>query len=162
MFYGMRPPRSRVFILVMVVAALAPATLAQQSFFARDLPTTQTEQDPVQPPPTMPQAPPRHRFWDRTNLLLFSGVAVSRGLDYASTRHFQARGRNEVLIPDDVVNNSAGFAGLETAGAATSVAVSYIFHRTGHHKMERWMSIGHITVTGVGVVWNYSLTSNPH
>ncbi|HZP17630.1 MAG TPA: hypothetical protein VFB00_06680, partial [Terriglobales bacterium] len=90
------------------------------------------------PPVTLPSAPAsQHRFWDRKNALLFSGVAVSRALDYASTRNFQARGRTEVLIPDDVVNNSAGFAALEAAATATSVGISYIFHRTHHHKMER-------------------------
>jgi hypothetical protein len=92
--------------------------------------------------------------------MLFSGVAVFRGLDYASTRNFQARGRTEVLIPDDVANNSAGFAGLEAAATMTSVGISYLFHRTRHHKMERWLSIGHIGVTGFGVAWNYSLESN--
>jgi hypothetical protein len=109
--------------------------------------------------PVAPAAAPAHRFWDRENILLFSGVAVFRGLDYASTRNFMARGRTEVLVPDDVVNNSAGFAGLEAAATMTSVGISYIFHRTGHHKMERWVSIGHIGVTGFGVVWNYSLES---
>jgi len=108
----------------------------------------------------VPAAPlPRHRFFDRTNILLFSGVAVFRGLDYASTRNMQARGREEILLPDDVVNNSAGFASLEAAGAATSVGISYIFHRTGHHKLERWLSIGHISVTGFGVARNYALKS---
>jgi len=102
---------------------------------------------------------PQHRFWDRSNILLFSGVAVFRGLDYASTRNFQARGREEVLLPDDVVNNSAGYAALEAAGTATSVGISYIFHRTGHHKLERWISIGHIGVTGFGIARNYSLKS---
>jgi hypothetical protein len=118
-------------------------------------------QDPSKPvPAAIPAAPqPEHRFWDRTNILLFSSIAIFRGLDYASTRNFQARGRTEILIPDDVVNNSAGFAGLEAASAATSVGISYIFHRTGHHKMERWLSITHISVTGFGVVWNYSLES---
>jgi len=107
-------------------------------------------------------APPEHRFWDRENILLFSGVAVFRGLDYASTKNFERRGRQEVLIPDDIVNNSAGFAALEAAGAATSIGISYIFHRTGHHKMERWLSIGHISVTAFGVAWNYSLkTTRP-
>jgi len=120
------------------------------------------EQAPSAPEPQTKPAP-QHRFWDRTNILLFSGVAVFRGLDFASTRNFQARGRQEALIPDDVANNNAGFAALEAAGAATSVGISYIFHRTGHHKMERWMSIGHIGVTGFGVVWNYSLeTRHPH
>src|SRR5436190_8786730 len=108
----------------------------------------------------VPAAPvPRHRFFDRTNVLLFSGVAVFRGLDYASTRNMQARGREEILLPDDVVNNSAGFASLEAAGTMTSVGLSYLFHRTGHHKLERWLSIGHIGVTGFGVVRNYSLES---
>jgi hypothetical protein len=111
------------------------------------------------PVTTAPAPVTEHRFWDRTNILLFSGVAVFRGLDYASTRNFQARGRTEILIPDDVANNSAGFAGLEAAATATSVGISYIFHRTGHHKMERWLSIGHISVTGFGVAWNYSLKS---
>ena len=101
--------------------------------------------------------PGTHAFWDRTNLLLFSGVALFRGLDYASTRNFQARGRKEILLAPEVVNNSAAFAGLEAAGAATSVGISYLFHRTGHHKLERWLSIGHISVTAFGVVRNYSL-----
>ena len=112
-------------------------------------------QDVNVPSPPVPQ----HRFFDRTNILLFSGVAVFRGLDYASTRNMQARGREEILLPDDVVNNSAGFASLEAAGAATSVGISYIFHRTGHHKLERWLSIGHISVTGFGVARNYDLKS---
>ena len=109
---------------------------------------------------SVPAAPaPEHRFWDRENVLLFSGVAVFRGLDYASTRNMLARGREEILLPDDVVNNHAGFAAIEAAGAATSVGISYIFHRTGHHKLERWLSIGHIGVTGFGVARNYSLHS---
>ena len=108
--------------------------------------------------PEPAQIPP-HAFWDRTNILLFSGVAVFRGLDYASTRNFLARGREEILIPDDIVNNSAAFASLEAAATVTSVGLSYWLHRTGHHKLERWLSIGHIGVTGFGVVRNYSLKS---
>jgi hypothetical protein len=101
--------------------------------------------------------PPPHAFWDRTNLLLFSGVAVTRGMDYASTRNFQARGRQEILLPDEVVNNSAGFASLEAAGTMTSIGISYLLHRTGHHTLERWMSIGHIGVTAFGDIRNYAL-----
>ena len=115
-------------------------------------------QDSAPPAARLPQKP-QHRFWDRENILLFSGVAVFRGLDYASTRNFMARGRTEILIPDDVVNNSAGFASLEAAATMTSVGISYIFHRTGHHKMERALSIGHMSVTAFGVAWNYSLES---
>jgi hypothetical protein len=109
----------------------------------------------AQPPKPMPP----HAFWDRTNRWLFSGIALTRGMDYASTRNFQARGRQEILLPNAVVNNSAGFASLEAAATMSSVGVSYIFHRTGHHTLERWMSIGHIGVTGFGDVRNYALES---
>jgi hypothetical protein len=114
-------------------------------------PTTNPDVDPANVHPSV------HRFWDRTNIWLFTGVGVSRGLDYASTRNFQARGRDEILLPDDVVDNSAGFASLEAAGTATSIGISYLLHRTGHHKLERWMSIGHIGVTAFGDVRNYCL-----
>ena len=103
-----------------------------------------------------------HRFWDRENILLFSGVAVFRGLDYASTRNFMARGREEVLLPDDVVDNSAAFAGVEAAATAASIGLSYWMHRAGHHKVERWISITHISITAFGVVRNYSLESRHH
>src|SRR5712692_9912609 len=104
-------------------------------------------------------SPPAHAFWDRTNRLLFSGVILFRGLDYASTRNMQARGREEILSPEDVVNNSAGFASLEAASTAASVGFSYWMHRTGHHKVERWISIVHIGATGFGVARNYALES---
>ena len=101
-----------------------------------------------------------HAFWDPINLTLFSGVLLSRAADYASTRNMQARGREEVLLPDDVVNNSAGFVALELSGTAASVGLSYWMHRTGHHKLERWISVVHIGVTGFGVARNYSLPTN--
>jgi hypothetical protein len=114
------------------------------------LPAVETEPAP---------AAPVHAFWDRTNLWLFTGVAFTRGMDYASTRNMQARGRKEILLAPEVVNNSAAFASLEAAGTLTSIGISYVFHRTGHHTLERWMSIGHISVASFGVVRNYCLQS---
>lgn len=117
---------------------------------------------PVIGPPTAVDAPV-HRFWDPTNILLFSGVAITRGLDYASTRNFEARGRKEILLPQDVVDDSAGFASIEAAATATSVGLSYWLHRTGHHSLERWLSITHMSVTAFGDARNYALkTKHPH
>src|SRR5258707_601604 len=135
---------------VLLGVLILPSLGAAQSVPA---PRDSTPETPQPTPPTV------HRFWDRTNILLFSGVAVFRGLDFISTQNFQRRGRTEILLPDDVVNNHTGFALVEAGGAATSVGISYLFHRTGHHSMERWLSIGHISVTGFGVGWNYSLKS---
>jgi hypothetical protein len=143
----------------LLTSLLASCLLIALSAAAQQPPPAQLAQVSTDTPaPRLPALPP-HAFWDRTNILLFSGVGVFRGLDYASTRNFQARGREEVLIPDDVVNNSAGFAALEAAGTATSVGLSYWMHRIGHHKIERWISIVHIGVTGFGVARNYSLKS---
>ena len=138
---------------------MASISAAQQLQPPRDADQSPTPAQIPSPQPSPSQALAPHAFWDRTNLLLFSGVGIFRGLDYASTRNFQARGREEVLIPDDVVNNSAGFASLEAAGTAASMGLSYWMHRTGHHRVERWISIVHIGVTGFGVVRNYSLKS---
>jgi hypothetical protein len=149
---------ARISFLVFLFAIYL---LAASSVEARQSAQPSPGRPPTRAPASVPDAPSSttHAFWDRTNILLFSGVAVFRGLDYASTRNFLARGREEVLIPDDIVNNSAAFASLEAAGALTSVGLSYLMHRTGHHKLERWISIGHIGVTGFGVVRNYSLKS---
>jgi hypothetical protein len=149
----MRIGSSLMMAALAITLLLGPVSEAQQS--------TQPATDQASPsvPIPAPAQIPTHAFWDRTNILLFSGVAVFRGLDYASTRNFLARGREEILIPDDIVNNSAAFASLEAAGTLTSVGLSYCLHRTGHHKLERWLSIGHIGVTGFGVVRNYSLKS---
>jgi hypothetical protein len=155
MHYG----SSRIFTFLLTIYFLVGSSAAQQP--TKDVSSVPPEPPTVsnpQAPPAQPLPPP-HAFWDRTNILLFSGVGVFRGLDYASTRNFMARGRGEILIPDDVVNNSAGFAGLEAAGTAASVGLSYWMHRAGHHKLERWISIVHISVTGFGVVNNYSLKS---
>ena len=72
-----------------------------------------------------------------------------------------ARGRQEILIPDDVVYSTGGFVSLEVAAATTSVGIAYVLHRTGHHKLERWLSIGHISVTSFGAARNYALESRP-
>jgi hypothetical protein len=101
--------------------------------------------------------PPTHRFWDKENDLLFAGVAASRMLDYASTRHFRDLGDNEVLLTNAIVDNRPLFVGIELAGTAASIGVSYAFHRTGHHSLERWVSIVHMGVAVGGSIHNYAL-----
>lgn len=162
--------RSLVLAMIGFGCLFVPRPVKAQRVFAQDASPAKPHLDDSSkpalatlPPPTIhvatPTPSPPHAFWDRTNLVLFSGIAVTRGMDYASTRNFQARGRQEILLPDDVVNNSAGFASLEAAATMTSVGISYLLHRTGHHRLERWLSIGHIGVTAFGDVRNYSIES---
>ncbi|MCL5006207.1 MAG: hypothetical protein M1404_06700 [Acidobacteria bacterium] len=98
-----------------------------------------------------------HRFFDRTNLMLFAGVAAVRALDFTSTEHFRHNGHNEVLLTNSIVDNKPLFAGIEVAGAAASIGLSYLLHRTGHHKLERWVSLVHIGAGAVGDIHNYTL-----
>ena len=103
------------------------------------------------------QLPKTHRFFDRTNLMLFAGVAAVRALDFTSTQHFRRLGNNEVLLNNSIVDNKPLFAGIEVAGTALSIGAAYWLHRTGHHKLERWVSILHIGVGAFGDIHNYSL-----
>jgi hypothetical protein len=98
-----------------------------------------------------------HRFWDKENDWLFAGVGVARTLDYFSTLNLRRRGRQEILITNDAVDNHAAFAVIEAAGTGVSIGASYLFHRYGHHKLERWTSIIHIGLTTGGAIRNYSL-----
>lgn len=103
-----------------------------------------------------------HRFWDRENDLLFAGVAASRALDYSSTLNMRRRGRQEILLTNDVVDNHPAFAVIEVAATGVSVGASYLFHHYGHHKLERWTSIVHATLATSGAIRNYSLkTAHP-
>jgi hypothetical protein len=103
-----------------------------------------------------------HRFWDTTNDLLFAGVGASRTLDYFSTLNMRRRGRQEILLTNDVVDSHAAFAVIEAAGTGTSIGVSYLFHHYGHHSLERWTSIIHIGLATTGGVRNYCLkTAHP-
>lgn len=98
-----------------------------------------------------------HRFWDRENDWLFAGVGASRTLDYFSTLNMRRRGRQEIFLTDDVVDDHAAFATIEAAATGVSIGASYLFHRYNHHKLERWTSIVHIGLAMTGSVRNYCL-----
>jgi hypothetical protein len=103
-----------------------------------------------------------HRFWDRENVWWFAGVGASRALDYSSTLNMRRRGRQEILLTNEIVDNHPLFAGIEAAGTAASMGMSYLFHRTGHHRLERLASIIHVGATTAGAIRNYSLaTAHP-
>jgi len=106
-------------------------------------------------------APVPHRFWDAKNDWLFAGVGASRALDYASTLNIRRRGLNEAFLTNQIVDNHPLFATIEAGATGASIGVSYLFHRTGHHQLERWVSIVHIGVATGGAVRNYALKT-PH
>jgi hypothetical protein len=88
-----------------------------------------------------PESTP-HRFWDRENSLLFAANAGFSAADFVVTRNNLKNGGTELnpvtgLLSGSTAGLAANFAG-ETAGV---VGLSYLFHKTGHHKLERLTSI---------------------
>ena len=100
---------------------------------------------------------PKHRFWDKENNWLFAGIGATRTLDYFSTLNMRRRGRQEILLSNDAVDNHAAFAAIEAAGIGASIGASFLFHRYGHHKLERWTSFVHIGLATTGSARNYCL-----
>jgi len=153
--------------LTVFLTLAAPSLRAQQTGEASSAESTPDVAQ--QSPPSTPQTgttpttmlPKTHRFWDRENDLLFAAVGAGRALDYASTLNLRRRGIDEIFLTNSIVDNHPLFAGIEAAGTAASIGVSYVFHITGHHRLERWTSVIHFGVATGGAVRNY-LLKTPH
>jgi hypothetical protein len=83
-----------------------------------------------------------HRFWDKTNRSLFIAAAASNFADFGVTRMNLQNGGQELNPIVRGLGRSTpalamNFAG-ETAGA---LSLSYLFHKSGHHRLERMVSI---------------------
>ena len=124
-------------------------------------PTDQNKQTTDASKAIHPIVPGTHAFWDRENDWLFAGVAAGRALDYSSTLNLRRRGIDEAFLTNSVVDNHPLFGGIEVAATAASIGVSYLFHRTGHHRLERWTSAIHAGIGVGGAIRNYSLKT-PH
>lgn len=161
-FPAMRLPSLLLLMLICAAGARAQEPAPQPE----TPPAAGEKQEPKlpskpEPSPDAAIAPgsvqPPHGFWDATNKKLFAGVFAVRALDFASTLNMRARGRDEILLSNDVVDNKPAFVAIELGATAASIGVSYWLHRKGRHKLERWVSIVHISVGGFGGVRNYLL-----
>jgi len=82
-----------------------------------------------------------HSFWDRQNKVLLVSLVAANTADFAVTRSNLQNGGQELNPVVRIFGRSSAglavnFAG-ETAGV---VGLSYLFHKTGHHRMERLVS----------------------
>ena len=108
-------------------------------------------------PGAPPEAPGRHKFWDPENRLLFATVAALCAADFAVTRANLQRGGKELdpvtrVFSGTTTGLAANFAG-ETAGI---VGLSYFFHRTGHHRLERITPLLNISASSFAVLYDLS------
>ena len=145
---------TRLLLLFALAACSAVAARAQDPGPQDDPATSPAPKVDLSPAKTRPDA---HPFWDKQNKWLFTGVGAARTLDYFSTLNFRRRGVQEEFLTDSIVDNHAAFAAIEAGGTALSIGASYLFHRYGHHKLERWTSYVHIGLATSGAIRNYCL-----
>jgi hypothetical protein len=150
----------------LVVAALvlipSGSLWAQENAFTAALKTTSPMPAPAAVQPVafvaVPQEKPQpHRFWDNENRVLFASVTGLAAADFFVTRANLASGGRELNPVTRVFGrSSAGLAANFTLETGSILGASYLFHRTGHHRLERLTSGANVAASGAAV--GYGLT----
>jgi hypothetical protein len=104
--------------------------------------------------PTTPEAF-NHGFWDRENTILFATSTAFSAADFVVTKDNLHSGGQELnpvtrIFTGSTTALAVNFAG-ETAGV---IGLSYVFHKTGHHKLERAVSMLNISASGAAVTFD--------
>jgi hypothetical protein len=87
----------------------------------------------------------RHKFWDRENQILFAASGALSTADFAVTRaNLQSGGQELNPLVRLFGRSTAGLAANFASQGVGTAALSYLFHKTGHHKLERAVSFVNI------------------
>ncbi len=114
--------------------------------------TVEVEQ-PAQPTAPAPEGPQtQHAFLDAKNRFLFSTVLGFSAADFGVTRANLASGGKEL-------NPMARVFGVSTPGLVANfmvedagvVGLSYLFHRTGHHRLERITPVANLAASAFAI-----------
>jgi hypothetical protein len=93
-------------------------------------------------------------FWDRENLILFSASAAFSTADFVVTRDNLRSGGRELNPVTRVFTGSTGALAVNFAGETAGViGLSYFFHRTGHRRLERMVSMVNIGSSAAAVTY---------
>lgn len=145
----------RVSVIVLAITVLEPVLRAQGP-----LPDAPTPARGAEPAATAFIAPSisesKHKFWDAKNSALFATAFALDGADFAVTRaNLQSGGRELNPMVRVFGRSTVGLAANFAGEGVGTVAMSYFFHRTGHHKLERMVSLvnigGSATAVGYGL-----------
>lgn len=105
----------------------------------------------------LPKLPPNN-FWNKTNKALFASHAVLEALDFGITHHNLSNGGKELdssakALCESGTPGQLVFFGGRMAGV---IAVSYLLHRTGHHKLERAFPVYASGDSAYGVAYSFA------
>jgi hypothetical protein len=149
---------SRIYGHTFTARNLAVFMLLCGSALAQQADRTSFNVDAPAPSPAMtsalPESPAPHRFLDAKNQALFATVAGFCAADFAVTRANLRNGGVELNPVTRVFSGStAGLAVNFVGETAGVIAVSYFFHRTGHHKLERITPLVNIGASAFAVAY---------
>jgi len=134
--------------LILCGAASAQQTFAMLNSETPELPPAIS----VSSPAVLPESPEQHKFWDRKNRLLFAAVAGSAAADFAVTYNNLQNGGRELNPVTRVFSGSTAGLALNFVGETAGVAgLSYFFHKTGHHRLERLTPLVNIGASAFAV-----------
>jgi hypothetical protein len=158
--------RHRAAILLVVLGFCRPA-LSQEVSLALLRPEViqpgTMQPEAMQPAPavkwvqtaTLPEAPSEHRFWDRENTLLFATSTAFSAADFVVTRDNLHSGGQELNPVTRIFTGSTAGLAMNFAGETVGVVgLSYFFHKTGHHKLERAVSMMNIGASAAAVTFD--------
>ena len=106
----------------------------------------------------LPETPSSHKFMDRTNKVLFSVHAGLEATDFGITHYNLSHGGREMdsMARPFCEKGTAGqlvFFGGRMAGV---VGISYLLHKTGHHRMERAFIVYASGDSAYGVAYSFA------
>jgi hypothetical protein len=150
-------------VILLAILGLSPSVLSQEVSVALLRPEAiqPARMAPAAPmvstfqPATLPEAPSRHRFWDRENSLLFATSAAFSAADFVVTRDNLRAGGQELNPVTRVFCGSTAGLAVNFAGETVGVVgLSYLFHKTGHHRLERAVSMLNIGASASAVTFD--------
>lgn len=96
-----------------------------------------------------------HPFWDRENRLLFAAVGAAATSDFVVTHANLAGGGRELNpITRVFAGSTPALASNFALQTACVIGVSYMFHKTGHHKLERITSLVDFSASSTAVIYD--------
>jgi hypothetical protein len=149
------------WVVLGLILYYSPSLYAQDTLFPTPLKTTSvepaTELVPVSfviPPPKVTSA---HRFLDNKNRAIFATVAAFGVTDFCVTRANLAGGGAELNPVTRVFGRSTpGLVVSFSLEVGIVIGTSYLFHKTGHRKLERITSIVNIGGSAAAVAYGMS------
>jgi hypothetical protein len=125
------------------------------------IPLSALAADPAAATPAAPAPPiiavvrppaPVHKFLDGPNVLMFGISAAMMAADIATTKQaLQVPGSREM---NPLAKSSASLSVLKFASFGAGMGISYMMHKTGHHKAERIVPLIFGVPSGIAAAHN--------